>query len=385
MRRMTKLLLLAATLLQQTPSFGQIGTYFVPPMPYAGREPPGQAVGGASVALPALLPTALSNPAAMADLLRPVVAVSVETGRTSLRFREKTTHFKADPTFAEGVLPSYLGIAAPVRLWAAPFVVTASYDGPVLLEFDGAHSAGEVRVETEGKAKSASLAVAAPLSPQLAVGAGVTSWWGTTTWELAHATGSIGRLRQDYGHLGTHLGMQIRSRHLAAGLVCHMPHPFAEGRGFAQMQWPTEGIVFRQDFPGAVDFGLAWREQGRWMVSGGCMLQAGPTFHARAGSWQWEEKASGSGRLSFGGQYHFVLDNVIVPAYIYYGISRMPKAQGIGTLEFLQMTRSGDDLLVHELTLGAAAMLTRWSLHLVAQWQRSSFLVHELLEFPPPS
>ncbi|MBC7186323.1 MAG: hypothetical protein H5U38_04710 [Calditrichaeota bacterium] len=140
-----------------------------------------------------------------------------------------------------------------------------------------------------------------------------------------------------------------------------------------------------QDFPGGVDFGLGYAKRDRFAVAASAMLQRAATFRMRSGSWRSETRVSGAGKISAAVQYDFSLDNVHIPAYISYGIVRMPKAQGMDPPEFLQMTRTDDDLLVYELTLGASARMKRWGLHLRAQWHRSSFAVVEHLLPPPES
>jgi hypothetical protein len=342
-------------------------------------------MGGVSPVWAEEVPSGLGNPAGSAGIDRVTVAMGGRVALTSLSFRKTTTRESADETFAEWLWPSSLGAAIPLRLVGQHMAVSATYDGPAAMEWDGTHAPTKTEVARKGSAFSISLGAAWLLSRRAAFGIGLTRWVGETRWELsAPSSEQTGQVRQHYRGTGVHFGAQTRGAGLAAGIVLHLPHRLMSGEARAMPPWgPKVEYLHRQEFPGAVDFGIGYAKGDRFAVATSAVLQRASTFQTRSSSWRANRGASGAGKVSAGVQYQFALDKLTILAYISYGIVRMPKAQGMDPPEFLQMTRTDDDLVVYELTLGASAKMKRWALHLMAQWLRSSFAVGEHLLAPP--
>ncbi len=369
---------------------GQVGPYVAVTMPYGGNQPAWRAMGGVAPALADELPSGSGNPAGVAWIERVAVAVEGQVTRTCLSFRQSNDGQTPDPTFAEWFVPSHFGIAVPLRLWGRALVVSAVYEGPAAIEFDGTHFRAEIKAEKEGAVSSVFVGAAWPLSRRVTLGLGATKWFGEPRWKLSLPVGPLGtesgRVEQDYQGVGMHLaGHMRRSRWSTAG-VLHLPHRFL--RGVALTGFPKEVEAeyrLSQDFSGALQLGLAYGQNQRWMVCTAVLLQRGATFRTQGDSLRLDEHVSAASRIALGAQYRFVLDNVGIFAYICYAISRLPKAQGTDLLGFFQLDRTDDDLLAHELTLGASVEVGKCTLHVKMQWNQSSFLVRERALAPPGS
>ncbi|MBC7186322.1 MAG: hypothetical protein H5U38_04705 [Calditrichaeota bacterium] len=199
--------------------WAQVGPYFVPALPYEGRQPPGRSMGGISPVWADEVPSVLSNPASIAGIERVTVAMAGQVAFPSLSYRKATSGRSADPTFAQWLGPSFLGAAIPLRVLGQRMAMSATYDGPLVPEWDGTHAPTKTGVARDGSASSVSLGAALLLTRRVAVGAGVTRWFGGPRWELSYpASEQTGVVRQHYRGPGCASACRSAGRVLRSGL-----------------------------------------------------------------------------------------------------------------------------------------------------------------------